>query len=483
MSAVLAALPIVIALALLLLQAGPVRGALAGVVSAFAIAMLAFPAPLPRLLAAQIDMAPVALEVALILLGGLILSNLMSASGAQERLGHWVIAACRNQIRAVLLVVLGVIPFAESVTGFGIGVVVGIPLLVQIGLSGRRAAVVGLLGLVTVPWGALAPGTLVASRLAGVDFQGLGVASAWLSGPVFLVAGAGAVIVAFGWRMALRSAPDLFFAVILLWLGVWGSNTLIGTPLAGVLGSLFTIAILLLRARFSGPGQRTNKGRLLQESAPYLILVAGLLAAKALSLVVSPAFLPALEILGSPATWLFLASATIPMVQKLPANRARTLTTASAKQWHPIALTTVLFLILGVILAASGMSEALANAGARAGYLYPAIAPWIGALGGFLTGSNTGASAMFAASQAQAAQVVGYPVPTLVALHNVGASLAMMAAIPKVMMSTRLAEDATGQATDPVRQRISTSAVFVPVAVINVAILAILSVLALLLAP
>ncbi|MDA3919124.1 MAG: L-lactate permease [Salinisphaera sp.] len=102
-------------------------------------------------------------------------------------------------------------------------------------------------------------------------------------------------------------------------------------------------------------------------------------------------------------------------------------------------MTTLLFLALGAVLSASGMSHALADAGARLGPAYPAIAPWVGALGGFLAGSNTGASALFATSQAQAAVAIGYPVLVMVGLQNVGASLAIMAALPKIVMATAVA--------------------------------------------
>lgn len=481
MSALWAALPIATALGLLIARAGPVRAALSAVICALAVAAFAFPTPLAVLLAAQARMAPVALEVALILLGGLALSNLMSASGAQERLGRWVIAACRDQTRAVLLVVLGVVPFAEAVTGFGIGAVVGIPLLIQIGLTGLRGAVAGLLGLVIVPWGSLGPGTLVAARLSGTDFQALGIASAWLSIPVFLLAGAGALIVAFGARAALRATPDLLLMAGALWLGVLAVNTLVGTPLAGVLGSLFAIGTMLARARLAGSLENAVPDRLLREASPYLILVAGLLIARVIEAALPNISGPVIEILGSPATWLLVASAAAPALQGLPQIQAKHRLTESFKQWRPIALTTLLFLALGVLLASTGMSRALAEAGARLGPAYPAIAPWIGAFGGFLTGSNTGASAMFAASQAQAAEAIGYPVLTITAFQNVGASLAIMAAIPKVMMAARLAEEATRSASGAPPEPIAPMAILTRVAAVDTGVLAVLSVLALVL--
>lgn len=53
---------------------------------------------------------------------------------------------------------------------------IGIPLLAHFGLSPRKVAVVGLLGLCAVPWGSMGPGTLIAASMSGFSFHDLGVA-------------------------------------------------------------------------------------------------------------------------------------------------------------------------------------------------------------------------------------------------------------------------------------------------------------------
>ena len=232
---------------------------------------------------------------------------------------------------------------------------------------------------------------------------------------------------------------------------------------------------MLIRSWLFGLKSGNNVDQLFYDFAPYLFLVVGLLTTKILLVILPTTLNTLLEVISSPALWLLIASGTVPIFQNLGKNQTKELTATSLSQWRPIATTTVLFLALGVILAASGMSEALASTGAQAGPIYPAIAPWIGALGGFLTGSNTGASAMFAASQAQAAKAIGYPVLTLVALHNVGASLAIMAAVPKVIMSIRLVEDAVRGSTNVQPDPIAPAWVFARVIIVNIAVLAVLS--------
>ena len=101
----------------------------------------------------------------------------------------WVESAAPSRSLGVALVVFGLVPFAESVTGFGIGVTIGVPVLRLLGCSLRQSAILGLLGLIAVPWGALGPGTTVAAALAGLDVDALGTATAWLNAiPVIIVA-------------------------------------------------------------------------------------------------------------------------------------------------------------------------------------------------------------------------------------------------------------------------------------------------------
>jgi hypothetical protein len=79
--------------------------------------------------------------------------------------------------------------------------------------------------------------------------------------------------------------------------------------------------------------------------------------------------------------------------------------------------------------------------GGSLGHGYPVLAPWIGALGGFLA-ERTGANSMFAASQAAVALAVGYPPLAMAAIQNVSAALATMAALPKIALAAGLARDA-----------------------------------------
>ena len=473
--AALAALPPTLVALLLLRGIAPLRAAAAALV--LSLLLVPFFAPIPSTLAPVLTATfATGAEVAAIMLAGITLYELLERADVHAQLGHWLTSQVREPARRVLLMALGVIPFIESMAGFGVGVIVGYPLLVRMGFAPRTAGLVALLAEVTVPWGAMGPGTLVASRLTGVPLQRLGEASAALSLPVFLVCGFTALTAAVGWRGAARKLGELILVAISLWGGIWLANRTVGTPAAGILGSPVAVVAVLLVARraerFSRPSltQAPFPGRAL---LPYGLLAGLLLASRWLgpppawlpagaeslstsSGALQPRLTPAGTVASMPgalpvplgpgrgvaanaALWLAITGTCTAFGFRLSRQSVGEALRRSVGRWAPAALTTVAFLALGNLMRVSGMAAALAQLAAGAGSAYVALAPWVGGLGGFLTGTNAGANAMFAAAQAEAALRLGYPVDRMAALQNVSASLLTMGSPPRLALLASLA--------------------------------------------
>ena len=88
------------------------------------------------------------------------------------------------------------------------------------------------------------------------------------------------------------------------------------------------------------------------------------------------------------------------------------------------------------IMLHSGMTYLLAE-GLSASFsrdLYPIIAPFIGALGAFITGSNTNSNVLFAVLQQNSAQLLNLSVPLILAAQTAGASLGSVLAPAKVIV-------------------------------------------------
>ncbi len=436
MPLLLSALPVVSVIVALVLGARSIHAAWLGVAMAVLGVLTAFPVANGGAVLAV--WAPVLVEVVLIVGGGLLLSEVLRAAGAQKALAEWVLARAGRGVGMALLVVHGVTPFAESLTGFGIGITIGIPLLAHAGLRARNVAAIGLLGLCAVPWGSMGPGTLIAATMAGLSFDTLGLASAWVSVIVFVVTGLAAA-----W---LASAPGERGAALLqgaasgllLTGAVVLANATVGTAPAGALGALVVIGLRLAWAAVRRRGQAAAPplpalGLLGQRAlGAYAVLLGGvLLVGWALKWV---HLAGAWHLLASPALWLFVAALWFARGRPgAPVLRP------VWRSWRQVAPVTALFILLGVLMAASGMAASLAHALAQTGPWYLVVAPWVAGLGGFVTGSSSGANAMLAATQAEIARALGVGLLPFMAVHNVSAALLMMASPGKIEMACQLA--------------------------------------------
>jgi len=463
MPVLLAAAPLIAVLAALLLRQSALRASILGVAAAAAIAVAAFDTTPGELTIATWAWWPLGLEVLAIVAGGLAFAEAGRRSGGQQVLSDWLRRSLGTGVAPVLAIVHGVTPLAESLTGFGVGAAIAVPLLAALGLGGRRAAVIGLLGLCAVPWGSMAPGTLIAAQLSGLGFEELGVASAAASLPVFLGVGIAAALLAARSDESGRSRQGRIGAVagaiasgLALWAGVLGANLLIGTPPAGALGALAVLLLHLLVGALRG--RRAGLPREVRVAAmPYLLLIGGVVAAM-LVVRATGQFETAWRALASPAVWLVVATVATATATTGTATTGTgatgTVAAAGARsrllramlpdiaaRWWRVGPATALFLVFGVVMAVSGMSQTLALALAGLGGAYLVAVPAIGALGGFMTGSNSGANAMFAAPQAQAVTAIGADLLPAMAVHNVAAALFMMASPARVELAVQLTSD------------------------------------------
>jgi len=90
---------------------------------------------------------------------------------------------------------------------------------------------------------------------------------------------------------------------------------------------------------------------------------------------------------------------------------------------------------MAVAMDHSGMTYVLAEGlGKAAGPLYPLVAPFIGLLGAFMTGSNTNSNVVFAPLQQQAAQLLQISVPVILGAQTTGGSLGSMLAPAKLIV-------------------------------------------------
>jgi len=249
--------------------------------------------------------------------------------------------------------------------------------------------------------------------------------------PVLIVSMTALLALTIG-RPSLRQLALAAAVVLCQWGVLIAVNVVVGTPLGGVLAGAAVIAALLAMTRIrSGPLPPVDRS-LITALTPYGVLVVGILATTALTSL-TDGRIP--EWTASPAVWLVIAAITAIATLELPTNARWGVVRRALARWVPIAGTALVFMVMGIVMAVTGMAEHLAVTAAAAGYGFIATIPAIGALGGYLTGSNTGSAAMFSTATTTAASNLGANPLIALAGQNVAGSFAIIASPPRIALA------------------------------------------------
>lgn len=374
-------------------------------------------------------------RVLYVLFGGLLLFNLLSAGGAIQRVSEFLEELEPEREALALVVVIGAAPFFESVTGFGVAVVISAPILLAAGFSPLKAAVLASWGQCAVPWGALGVGTVIGADLAGMSFGKLSDISALLNLPLFPVYGVATVFLAGGLAGLRQRGLEALFLGFVAGLGTMFTSVYLLPELSGAVGGLCAVAVFLaIRWR-----RVASLEIPLRSLAPYGFLLALLAFVNGPSSVRD--FLESLGfIFSGPGLSLLISGAFAAALFKISLGGVGSAAQDTIKQWLPTAGAVLTFVLAGQVIASSGAASFLASATTTFGKLYPAAAPFIGFLSGSLTGSNAASNALFMPVQVEAARSIGVSETLIAALQNVAGSHASMLAPQRII----LAATATG---------------------------------------
>ena len=371
-------------------------------------------------------------RVLFVLFGGLLLYNLLSAGGAVEEVSGFLGRLEPDPVALAAGVVVGVAPFFESVTGFGVAVVISAPILLAAGFSPLKAAVLASWGQCAVPWGALGVGTVIGADLAGMGFGRLSDASALLSVPLFPVYGVAAVALAGGWPGVRRRGTEAVLLGLAAGAGTLATSLYLVPELSGAVGGLAATAVFL--ARRWGRAREVPVRALL----PYAFLLVVLVAANAAGDPGSVALVG--PVLDGPAVPLLVSSVFAAILLGVGGRRFGGAVRGTGRQWLPTAGAVLTFVLAGAVVADGGAAGVLAEQARRFGGLYPAVLPVLGAFGGALAGSNAASNALFMPLQVEAARGLGIPETLAAASQNVSGSHASLLAPQRIV----LAATATG---------------------------------------
>ena len=374
------------------------------------------------------------LSIAYILLFGIFLFQLMEQAGAIQGLANAIKRATPDSFYQVLLLVLGFSPLIESISGFGLAVIIIAPILLALGIALKKAALLALISLCIIPWGTLSMGTIIGATLSNLGLEDLGIWSAILSLPLYVYIAFLAIGIGVSWKTAYKRWREIVGYGLVLGVAVLGCNIWISVELAGIFGSFVLMGTIFMRIRKSS---KIEIRSFIYFLIPYILLIVLLFCSRAIPTVQQflmeqgtwtvEAFQYSFTTFYSPGFFLIVISVFTMFLYKLDVKQI----SASARQtWEkcmPILLTAFLYICVAELMTAANMITILSTTIASLigpSFLY--ISPIIGAMGGFLTGSNTASNTMLIRLQTETANYVGINKVHVAAAQNVSSSFSTM---------------------------------------------------------
>ena len=504
MSAVLAAVPIVVLFFMLGVKRKPAWvAALAALASALIVALAVYRMPIDLALISTVYGAAYGLfPIAWIVFTSIMLYRLAVDTGKFEIIKDSVGGLTDDRRLQAMFIAFSFGAFIEGAAGFGAPVAVSGAMLAGLGFSPFYAAGICLLAnTAPVAFGSIGIPVITLANVTGLPVMPLSAMVGRLCAMMSVFIPGYLIVVMAGPRRALEVLPAIL-ACGLSFAGMqFYVSNYIGPELTDIMSSLTCIIVMvavlklwkpktILRLEGDQPVsaavKRHSTGELFMAWVPYLLLVVFVLAWGEPQIKgaldrwthsLLPSFLPVGQALNGlnvpglhnvitripPVTrapapyaavfafnWLsasgtacFLAILATALVLRVKPRRLANLYVATFKQLSMAMLTIASMLGLAYLMNYSGMTSTLGLALAGTGVAFPFFSAVVGWLGVFLTGSDTSANALFGNLQVVTANALGLN-PVLTA--SVNSAAGVMGKMISVQ-SIAVAVAATGMST------------------------------------
>ena len=411
-----------------------------------------------------------------VILTALFVYNVTLETGSMEIIKAMLLGISPDRRIQTLILAFSFGGFLEAVAGFGTSVAIPAEILASMGFNPFLAASVCLIAnTVSVAFGVLGIPIITLSQVTDLSLGTLSLYTALqlfpfaIILPFFLVFAVTGSLKKVKGVIGISLAAGLTFAVVQTLTVVF-----IGPELAAATGSLLSLAVLILWSKlrpvkdvwlFEGEGikkapelKKSNKsltGALVAWSPYILILV----------IILMTRFLPFFDFLnnypfviqqqfyfgegGKPlsfqlatsgGTALFISAFIGGLLQGVSLKTLFGVLLKTLKQIKKTTVTVISVVSLAKIMGYSGMISSIANMLATAsGKFYPFLAPFIGALGTFITGSDTSSNVLFGNLQKQTAIQIGSGQEWLAAANSSGATAGKMVSPQSIAIASTAA--------------------------------------------
>jgi lactate permease len=391
-----------------------------------------------------------ALFVILIVWGAMLLYNLVNETKALNVINRNIEIAVDKKFHQFVLLSWAFTPFLQGIAGFGVPVIVVTSILISLGFKPVESACAVLIGHSWgISFGSMGSSIFAIDMVTRSSIYEILVYMARFGVIGILGTGIGVCFIYGGMRYVLKGLPFVLFVTLVMGMSL---NLLAHIGMISVIGLLTALSGLTAGFIFSGLRRKEKvklyraELNLFQAMLPYIITV----FLSILFFILDPTYsisfsFPSYEtllgqvvpyeinyvtfnILRFPFTLIAISTciSVIVYYKKKTFNLAvaKEIAVKTVKKCMPITAMMLLLLSMAVMMIDSGMIERIAVALASVtGDKYPAIAPFIGLVGAFVTGSNTNSNIIFGSLQEIAAGAISMSPVIMCAAQSIGASV------------------------------------------------------------
>lgn len=388
--------------------------------------------------------------------------NVSSESGGMNTIKEMLISITSDMRILVLLLAWGFGGFLEAIAGFGTAVAIPASILAVLGMSPVKAAIICLIANTTpTAFGAIGLPVTTLAQVTGLDVKQLSfVVTLQLSILIVLIPFCLVTLTGGSFRSIkgvfwITLASGLAFSVPEIFVSKY-----LGAELPSIAGSLICIVTIIVLVKWIGPKeeQPTNSPKVTAKEGliawlPFILVFAFIMLTSSLVPAIhnrlgsiqssftifqgAHAKPYVISWVTSPGTLIILATILGGLFQGITLTKSFSILWHTTKQMTKTMVTVASIVALSKIMGYSGMVNTIAlSLVLVTGSFYPFISPIIGALGTFITGSDTSANVLFGELQVKAAHTLDVSPYWLAGANMAGATAGKMISPQSIAVAT-----------------------------------------------
>ncbi len=409
----------------------------------------------PGLIGLSISMAKgfgLSLFVIFIIWGAMFLYNLVKEVGALNVINKNIAIIVEDRFFQFILLSWIFAAFLQGIAGFGVPVIVVTPILIGMGFDPFISAAGVLVGHSwSISFGSMGSSISAIDMVTNTDIHNIVIYMAIFGTIAMIITGIAVCAIYDGRKGIVRGFPYILCISLTMGATLFVLALLDMTSVMGLLSGLVGLITLLIIYNFKNKERERRplyKGKinLVQAVLPYILIV----GFSILFFVIGPKWKIELDfpgytsltgkVIGAeegytkfnifkyPFSIIMLSSFFSGIIywKKKVLNRTimNIVVKATVKKCTSTTITLVFLLVMAQIMMDGGMIDNLANFLVKTTKgLYPFVAPFIGLLGAFVTGSNTNSNVLFGNLQETAANALGINESVTCAVQSIGASI------------------------------------------------------------